>query len=162
MTKPLRLVILDTDEKTAQRLAMSLGTDGVVAYAATDVDEAFRLIALLQHEILVIDVGKLICTPIYPLQAFRQAKSDLRIVGISRGPLGNGGVLLELLALDAYLREPVTPEALILSSPELADLYSTTRPRKTSPLNREHLGPKSQPSWIPPFFRDRRSHSAQA
>ena len=76
-----------------------------------------------QHDILLIDVEKLICTPAYPLEAFREANPDLKIVGISNGKRGDTGLLLQLLGLDAYIREPVTPEALIVSVPEIAERY---------------------------------------
>lgn len=123
MTKPLRLVVLNEDAETARRLADSLSTDGVVVYRVADPDEACQLISLLQHDVLLIDIEKLICTPIYPLQAFRQAKPDLKIVGISSNQRGDTGLLLDLLGLDAYVRHPVTPEALIISLPEIADRY---------------------------------------
>jgi CheY-like chemotaxis protein len=123
MTKPLRLVVLNEDAEAARRLADSLSTDGVVVYRVADPDEACQLISLLQHDVLLIDIEKLICTPIYPLQAFRQAKPDLKIVGISNHQRGDTGLLMDLLGLDAYVRHPVTPEALIISLPEIADRY---------------------------------------
>ncbi|MEJ2557169.1 MAG: hypothetical protein P8186_13255 [Anaerolineae bacterium] len=123
MTKPLRLVVLNEDAETARRLADSLSTDNVVVYRVADPDEACQLISLLQHDVLLIDIEKLICTPIYPLQAFRQAKPDLKIVGISGNQRGDTGLLMDLLGLDAYVRHPVTPEALIISLPEIADRY---------------------------------------
>ncbi len=123
MTKPLRLVVLNEDAEAAKRLADSLSTNDVVVYRVADPDEACELISLLQHDILLIDIEKLICTPVYPLQAFRQAKPDLKIVGISGGQRGDTGLLKELLGLDAYVRYPVTPEALIISVPEIADRY---------------------------------------
>jgi len=123
MSRPLRLVILRHDLGAAERLAASLGTDGVVVYSTDDPDETCQLISLLQHDILLIDVEKLICTPAYPLEAFREANPDLKIVGISNGKRGDTGLLLQLLGLDAYIREPVTPEALIVSVPEIAERY---------------------------------------
>jgi two-component SAPR family response regulator len=123
MTKPLRLVVLNEDAEAAKRLADSLSTDDVVVYRIADPDEACQLISLLQHDILLIDIEKLICTPVYPLQAFREAKPDLKIVGISSSQHGDTGLLMELLGLDAYVRHPVTPEALITSLPEIADHY---------------------------------------
>jgi CheY-like chemotaxis protein len=123
MTRPLRLVILNDDVEAAKRLAASISTDGVVVYSTDDPDEACQLISLLQHEIMLIDVEKLICTPAYPLEAFREAKPDIKIVGISRGKRGDTGLLLQLLGLDAYIREPVTPESLIISLPEIAARY---------------------------------------
>ncbi len=123
MTRPLRLVILNDDVEAAKRLAASISTDGVVVYSTDDADEACQLISLLQHEIVLIDVEKLICTPAYPLEAFREANPDIKIVGVSRGKRGDTGLLLQLLGLDAYIREPVTPEALITSLPEIADRY---------------------------------------
>jgi len=123
MTKPLRLVILNDDVEAAKRLAASISTDGVVVYSTDDPDEACQLISLLQHEVVLIDVEKLICTPAYPLESFREANPDIKIVGISRGKRGDTGLLLQLLDLDAYIREPVTPEALIISLPEIADRY---------------------------------------
>jgi CheY-like chemotaxis protein len=123
MTKPLRLVVLNEDAETARRLADSLSTDGVVVYRVADPDEACQLISLLQHDVLLIDIEKLICTPIYPLQSFRQAKPDLKIVGISSNQREDTGLLMDLLGLDAYVRHPVTPEALIISLPEIADRY---------------------------------------
>jgi DNA-binding NarL/FixJ family response regulator len=123
MIRPLRLVILNADMEAAKRLAASISTDGVVVYATDDPDEACQLIALLQHEIMLIDVDKLICTPAYPLEAFREAKPDIKIVGISRGRRGDAGLLTQLMGLDAYIREPVTPESLITSLPEIADRY---------------------------------------
>ena len=123
MAQPLRLVILDEDMEVAKSMAASLSTDGVVVYAASDLDEAHQLISLLQHDVLLVDVEKLICTPNYPLQTFRQAKPDLKIVGISRSRRGDTGLLLDMLGLDGYMHEPVTPEALIISLPEIADRY---------------------------------------
>jgi CheY-like chemotaxis protein len=123
MAQPLRLVILDEDMEVAKSMAASLSTDGVVVYATSDLDEAHQLISLLQHEVLLVDVEKLICTPNYPLQTFRQAKPDLKIVGISRSRRGDTGLLMDMLGLDAHVREPVTPEALIISLPEIADRY---------------------------------------
>jgi DNA-binding response OmpR family regulator len=123
MAQPLRLVILDEDMEIAKSMAASLSTDGVVVYATSDLDEAHQLISLLQHEVLLVDVEKLICTPNYPLQTFRQAKPDLKIVGIARSRRGDTGLLMDMLGLDAQVREPVTPEALIISLPEIADRY---------------------------------------
>ncbi len=123
MTKPLRLVILNDDMEAAKRLAASISTNGVVVYSTDDPDEACQLISLLQHEVVLIDVEKLICTPAYPLEAFREANPDIKIVGVSRSKRGDTGLLLQLLDLDAYIHEPVTPEALIISLPEIADRY---------------------------------------
>ncbi|GAB4529767.1 MAG: hypothetical protein Kow0063_07160 [Anaerolineae bacterium] len=123
MTRPLRLVILNDNLEAAKQLAASLSTDGVVVYCAADPDEACQLISLLQHQVMLIDVEKLICTPAYPLEAFREVNPDLKIVGISSGKRGDTGLLLQLLGLDAYVREPVTPESLIVSLPEIANLY---------------------------------------
>ena len=123
MAQPLRLVILDEDMEVAKSMAASLSTDGVVVYATSDLDEAHQLISLLQHDVLLVDVEKLICTPNYPLQTLRQAKPDLKIVGISRGQRGDTGLLLDMLGLDGYMHGPVTPEALIISLPEIADRY---------------------------------------
>jgi CheY-like chemotaxis protein len=123
MEKPLRLLILNDDPEVIKRLTASLTTQGVVVYSAADPKQACQLISLLQHDILLIDVEKLVCTPIYPVQEFRQAKPDLKIVGVSQDQAGDTGLLLELLGLDAYLREPVTPESLITSLPGIADRY---------------------------------------
>ena len=120
MTRPLRLLILSNDAEAATKLAATLGTESVVVYSTTDPDEACQLISLLQHDVLLIDIEKLVRTPIYPLQAFRQARPDLKIVGISRGQRGDTGLLLDLLGLDAYIREPATPESLIISLPEMS------------------------------------------
>ena len=60
MTRPLRFLILDHNVETAKRLADSISTDGVVVYSTDDPDEARELISLLQHDILLIDVDKLI------------------------------------------------------------------------------------------------------
>src|SRR3972149_6146715 len=111
MAKPLRLLILDDDSEVAERLSLSLGGDGIVVYATSDPDEACHLISLLQHDILLIDIEKLVCTPLYPLQEFRQVNPALKIVGISDSRRGDTGPLLDLLGLDAYLWEPVSPES---------------------------------------------------
>lgn len=132
MVKPLRLVILDEDMERAKALAVCLSSEGVVAYAAVDPDEVCRLVSLLDHDVLLIDVDRLIRIPNYPLQAFRQIKPDLKIVGISRGRRGDTGLLLELLGLDAYIHEPLTPEALIISLPEVADRYLMVSLGKTT------------------------------
>jgi DNA-binding response OmpR family regulator len=123
MTRSLRLLILDEDANKVKQFAASLSADGVVVYSTTDPDEACQLISLLQHDVMLIGVEKLIGTPVYPLQAFRQAKPDLRIVGISCGQRGDTGLLLDMLDLDAYVREPMTPEALIIALPDIADRY---------------------------------------
>jgi len=123
MAKPLRLLILDNDSEAAERLSLSLSGEGIVVYATHDPDEACHLISLLQHDILLIDIEKLVCTPLYPLQKFRQLNPDLKIVGISDSRRGDTGLLLDLLGLDAYLWEPVSPESLIISVPMLADQY---------------------------------------
>jgi hypothetical protein len=109
--------------EAAKSLAACLGADGVVVYATSDLDEAHHLISLLQHDVLLVTVEKLICTPNYPLETFRQAKPDLKIVGISRGQRGDTSLLVDMLGLDAHVRVPVTPEALIVSLPEIADRY---------------------------------------
>ena len=96
MTRPLRLLILSNDAEAATELSASLGTDGVVVYSTTDPDEACQLISLLQHDVLLIEIDKLIGIPVYTLQAFRQEKSDIKIVGISRGQRGDTGLLLGL------------------------------------------------------------------
>jgi two-component SAPR family response regulator len=139
MTKPLRLVILDDDVEAAKRLAASISTDGVVVYSTDDPDETRQLISLLQHEIVLIDVDKLIRTPAYPLEAFREANPDIKIVGISRGKRGDTGLLLQLLDMDAYIREPVTPEALIISLPEIADRYLMESVGDISPLTKPEI-----------------------
>lgn len=124
MAKPIRLVILNDDQEAVERLTASLSGDGMVVYSTADPDEACHLISLLQHDILLIDVEVLISTPVYPLQNFREAKPDLKILGISRrGQLKDSGLLRELLSLDAYVREPVTPEKLITALPEIANRY---------------------------------------
>jgi len=160
MTKPLRLVILNNDMEAAKRLAASISTDGVVVYSTDDPEEACQLISLLQHEVVLIDVEKLICTPTYPLESFREANPDIKIVGISRGKRGDTGLLLQLLDLDAYIREPVTPEVLIISLPEIADRY----------LMQEAVGETSyrdpddrhRQKWrLNPFVTTRRSPSPQ-
>ena len=123
MSKPFRLVILDDELQTAKDLAASLSSDGVVAYPTQDLDEVRELISLLQHDVLLIDVEQLVRAPIYALQALRQVNPDLKVVGMSHGSCGDGRLLRELLGLDAYLQEPVTPEALITCVPEIADRY---------------------------------------
>jgi CheY-like chemotaxis protein len=160
MTRPLRLLILNDDPEAAKRLAASLSADGVVVYCTGDSDEACQLISLLQHEIMLIDVEKLICTPAYPLEAFREVKPDLKIVGISSGKRGDTGLLLQLLSLDAYVREPVTPEALIVSLPEVADLYLLESVAEPPGRVRNHQSQKWGLNLIP-FPGDRRSASTQ-
>lgn len=161
MTKPLRLVILSGDAEAAKQLTASLSVDGVVVYSTVDPDEACQLISLLQHDVLLIDIEKLVRTPIYPLQAFRQARPDLKIVGISRGQRGDTGLLLDLLGLDAYICEPVTPEALIISLPDIADRYLMASLENTLDRNRNgHHRQKWQLSSIP-FIASRRSPAPQ-
>ena len=161
MTKPLRFLILDHDVETAKNVADSIGTESVVVYSTDDPDEARELISLLQHDVLLIDVEKLICTPAYPLEAFRDMNPDLKIVGISKGKRGDTGLLLQLLGLDAYVREPLTPEALIISLPEIADRYlmepfeNMPRPRRNDRRRR-----KSRPDPFP-FTSPRRTPSPQ-
>jgi CheY-like chemotaxis protein len=161
MTRPLRFLILDHNVETAKRLADSISTDGVVAYCTDDPDEAHELISLLQHDILLIDVDKLICTPAYPLEAFREANPDLKIVGISKGRRGDTGLLQQLLDLDAYVREPVTPEGLIISLPEISDRYLMQSAGNVSHPQRDvqHRG-KSRLDLLP-FANRRRAPSPQ-
>jgi hypothetical protein len=109
---------------------------------------------------MLIGVEKLICTPAYPLEAFREAKPDIKIVGISSGKRGDTGLLLQLLGLDAYIREPVTPEALIISLPEIADRYLMEATRETSSHNSTDRGQKWRLSVLP-FASNRRSPSPQ-
>lgn len=116
-------MILSNDAQTATQLAAVLSVDGVVVYSTSDPDEAIQLMSLLQHDVLMIEVEQLICTPIYPLQAFRQARPGLKIVGISRDRRCDTRLLTQLLGLDAYTSLPVTPESLITSLPEIADRY---------------------------------------
>ena len=161
MTRPLRLLILDHDVEAAKRLADTISTDDVVVYSTDDPDEALELISLLQHDILLIDVEKLICTPAYPLEAFREVNPDLRIVGISKGRRGDTGLLLQLLDLDAYVREPLTPEGLIISLPEISDRYLMQSAGDTT--NRQHdvhrRGKSRLGLW--PFTNPRRTPSPQ-
>lgn len=162
MTRPLRLLILKDDLEAAKRLAASLSTDAVVVYCTADLDEACHLISLLQHEILLIDVEKLICTPAYPLETFRDVKPDLKIVGISNGKRGDTGLLLQLLGLDAYVREPVTPEALIVSLPEIADRYLLESVAGSSDCAGHHDDERHK--WqmnLFPYLSPRRSASSQ-
>ena len=161
MTRPLRLLILDHDVEAAKQLADSISTDGVVAYSTDDPDEALELISLLQHDILLIDVEKLICTPAYPLEAFREVNPDLRIVGISKGRRGDTGLLLQLLDLDAYVREPLTPEGLIISLPEISDRYLMQSARNISRRQRDvHRRGKSRLGLLP-FENPSRTPSPQ-
>jgi DNA-binding NarL/FixJ family response regulator len=161
MTRPLRLVILNDDMEVAKRLASSISTDGVVVYSTDDPDEACHLISLLQHEIMLIDVEKLICTPAYPLEAFREAKPDIKIVGLSRGKRGDTGLLTQLMGLDAYIREPVTPEALIISFPEIADRYLMGLGAESFPDDGENNHNQSWPSGTASFADTRRSPSSR-
>lgn len=123
MEKPLRLLILDDDPEVIKHLTASLTMQGVVVYSATDAKEACQLIALLHHDILLIGVEKLVCTPIYPVQELRQTQPDLKIVGVAQDRAEGTGLLLDLLGLDAYLNEPVTPESLSMSLPGIAERY---------------------------------------
>jgi len=159
MTKPLRLVILNDSVEAAKRLAASISTDGVVVYSTDDPDEACQLISLLQHEVMLIDVEKLICTPAYPLESFREANPDIRIVGISRAKRGDTGLLLQLLDLDAYIHEPLTPEALIISLPEIADRYLM---QSVEDMSRPGHGDQDRQNWrLNPFVTAKRSPSPQ-
>ena len=161
MTRPLRLLILDSDIEAAKRLAASLSTDGVVVYSIDDPDEACQLISLLEHDILLIDVEKLICTPVYPLEEFREVKPDLKIVGISRSKRGDTGLLMQLLGLDAYIREPVTPEALIISLPEIANHYLMELVENASSSNQGDHPRQEQRLDVFPFASARGSPSSQ-
>ena len=159
MTRPLRLVILNDNVEAAKRLAASISTDGVVVYSTDDPDEVCQLISLLQHEVVLIDVEKLICTPAYPLESFREANPGIKIVGISRAKRGDTGLLLQLLDLDAYIHEPLTPEALIISLPEIADRYLMQPVEDTS---RQGHDDHNRQKWrLPPFVTARRSPSPQ-
>ena len=161
MTRPLRFLILDYNVETAKRLADSISTDGVVVYSTDDPDEARELISLLQHDILLIDVDKLICTPAYPLEAFREVNPDLKIVGISNGRRGDTGLLLQLLDLDAYVREPLTPEGLIISLPEISDRYLMQSAKNISDRQNDvHRRGKSRLDLLP-FVNPRRTPSTQ-
>ncbi len=161
MTRPLRLVILNDDMEVAKRLAASISTDGVVVYSTDNLDEACQLISLLQHEIMLIDVEKLICTPAYPLEAFREAKPDIKIVGLSRGKRGDAGLLTRLMGLDAYIREPVTPEALIISFPEIADRYLMGSVADSPHADGEKKHSQKWPSGPASLTSTRRSPSPQ-
>jgi DNA-binding response OmpR family regulator len=136
MTRPLRLVIFDKNAEMVKRIADSLSTDGVVSYCTTDPDEARHLISLLQHDVLLVGVDTLISIPFYPLLEFRQANPNLKIVGISHGQRRDTTVLPRLLKLDAYVCDPVTPEALIVSLPEIADRYLASPTTNTADRNR--------------------------
>lgn len=157
MTHSLRLLILDEDANKVKQLAASLSSDGVVAYSTTDPDEACQLISLLQHDVMLIGVEKLIRMPVYPLQAFRQARPDLRIVGISRGRPGDTGLLLDMLDLDAYLREPVTPEALIIALPDIADRYLMVTVRSQLQSSRDNNSRQKWSRNLLPFVGRRHS-----
>jgi DNA-binding response OmpR family regulator len=135
MTKPLRLVVLDKNPEAARRLADSLSTDGIVVYYTTDPDEALHLVSLLRHDVLLVGVETLISMPFYPLPEFREVNPKIKIVGISRGRRRDTDLLLKLLILDAYVREPVTPEALIISLPEIAERYLAIPVAGTSDRN---------------------------
>jgi chemotaxis response regulator CheB len=162
MIKPLRIVILGADKTAAERLATSLSANGMVAYSAADPDEVYELISLLQHDILLIDIEKLICTPIYPLPQFRKAKSDLKIVGISRDRSGDGDLLLELLGLHAYVCGPVTWKTLVTSWPDMLDLCPMVMSKDTPGHDRDtDRGWRWQFNTIP-FLRDLISSSPQA
>ena len=159
MTRPLRFLILDHNVETAKRLADSISTDGVVVYSTDDPDEARELISLLQHDVLLIDVEKLICTQAYPLEAFREVNPNLRIVGISKGRRGDTGLLRQLLELDAYVREPLTPEGLIISLPEISDRYVMQSAGNISDRQRDvHRRDKSRLGPLP-FANPRRTSS---
>ncbi len=159
MTKPLRLVILNDDMEAAKRLAACISTDGVVVYFTDDAEDACQLISLLQHEVVLIDVEKLICTPTYPLESFREANPDIKIIGISRGRRGDTGLLLQLLDLDAYIREPLTPEVLITSLPEIADRYLMQAAGETSYRDPDN---QHRQKWRPnPFVTTGSSPSPQ-
>jgi len=147
--------------EVAKRLAASISTDGVVVYSTDNPDEACQLISLLQHEILLIDVEKLICTPAYPLEAFREAKPDIKIVGLSRGKRGDTGLLTQLMGLDAYIREPVTPEALIISFPEIADRYLMGSVVDSPHDGGENNHSQKWPSGSASFTNNRRPPSPQ-
>ena len=162
MTRPLRLLILSNDVEAATELSASLGTDGVVVYSTTDPDEACQLISLLQHDVLLIEIDKLIGIPVYTLQAFRQEKSDIKIVGISRGQRGDTGLLLGLLDLDAQIREPVTPEGLIISLPEIADRYLMVSVGDASDQDSNQSGRQKWQLDTLPFIGGRRRPSPLA
>ena len=162
MTRPLRLLILSNDAEAATKLVASLGTESVVVYSTTDPDEACQLISLLQHDVMLIDIDKLIGTPLYSLQAFRQEKSDIKIVGISRGQRGDTGLLAGLLDLDAQIREPVTPEGLIISLPEIADRYLMVSVGDTPDQDSNHPGGRKWQLDTLPFIGGRRRSSPQA
>jgi DNA-binding NarL/FixJ family response regulator len=154
-------VILNNDMEVAQRLAASISADGVVVYVTDNPDEACHLISLLQHEILLIDVEKLVCTPGYPLEAFRAAKPDIKIVGLSRGSRGDTGLLTQLMGLDAYIREPVTPEGLITAFPEIADRYLMRSVAESSFDDDENNHAQKWPSGTTPITDTRRTPSPQ-
>ena len=162
MTRPLRLLILGNDAEAATKLAASLGAESVVVYSTTDPEEACQLISLLQHDVLLIDIDKLIGTPLYSLQAFRQEKPDIKIVGISRGQRGDTGLLAGLLDLDAQMREPVTPEGLIISLPEIADRYLMLSGADTPDRDPNQPGRQKWQLDSLPFIGDRRRPSPQA
>ena len=161
MTRPLRFLILDHNVETAKRLADSISTDGIVVYSTDDPDEACELISLLKHDILLIDLDKLICTPAYPLEAFREANPDLKIVGISEGSRGDTGLLLQLLDLDAYVREPLTPEGLIISLPEISDRYLMQSAGSVSPRQRDVPRRGKSRFDLLPFANRRRAPTPQ-
>ena len=162
MTKPLRLLILSNGAEAATKLAASLGTESVVVYSTTDHDEACQLISLLQHDVLLIEIDKLIGTPLYSLEAFRQEKSDIKIVGISRGQRGDTGLLAGLLDLDAHMREPVTPEGLIISLPEIADRYLMVSVEDTPDHDTKQPGRQKWQLDTLPFIEGRHRPSPQA
>jgi DNA-binding response OmpR family regulator len=162
MIKSLRLVILGDDAAVAKRLAASLSTNGMVVYSAADPDEVYELISLLQHDILLIDIEKLICIPVYPLPEFRKANPDLKIVGISRDRRGDGGLVPELLGLDAYVCGPVTWKALVTCLPDMLDLYPKVMSKGIPGHDRDTgRGWRWQFNTIP-FIRDLISSSPQA
>jgi DNA-binding NarL/FixJ family response regulator len=147
--------------EVAKQLAASVSTDGVVVYSTDNPEEACQLISLLQHEIMLIDVEKLICTPAYPIAAFREAKPDIKIVGLSRGRRGDTGLLTQLMGLDAYIREPVTPEALIISFPEIADRYLVGAVADSPHDDGENNHSQNWPSGPTSLTKTRRSPSPQ-
>ena len=161
MTRPLRLLILSNDTEAATELAASLGTESVVVYSTTNHDEACQLISLLQHDVLLIDIDKLIGTPLYSLQSFREENSDIKIVGISHGQRGDTGLLAGLLDLDAQIREPVTPEGLIISLPEIADRYLMVSVGDTPDQDPDRLGRRKLQLDAFPFIGGRRRPSPQ-
>jgi DNA-binding response OmpR family regulator len=146
MSETKRILIVDDEPNVRLVFRTALESNGYRPEAASDGDEALRLLAETSADLILLDLQMPVMGGMAVLQRLRDAGNDVPVVIVTaHGDVPNAVQAMKLGAID-FLMKPLTPEALRQTVAEVLGRHAVAKPGPASaaPPHPEPVTPASQ------------------